>query len=171
MFETQRLAVRRYASPDLAAHIRLRADPIVREFMRWSEDDAAWPRRVLEAPRRHPLDGRGWLNLAVTRRRDGAVIGDHGVRVAGGEACIGLALLPEARRCGYGAELLRGATAWLAASGICRCVAEIDFGNAASFRLFQSAGFEVVRESRDAFGPFAVLARDLIAAAAADAVA
>ena len=145
--------------------MRLRADPLVRQFMHWAEDEASWPRRLIDAARRHPLDGRGWINLAVTRLRDGAVIGDHGLRVEGGEACIGLALLPEARRCGYGAELVGGAMRWLAGSGVGRCVAEIDFGNAASFSLFDSLGFRVVRESRDAFGPFAVLACDLTARA------
>ncbi|MGF1658252.1 MAG: GNAT family N-acetyltransferase [Rubrimonas sp.] len=168
MFETDRLAVRRYRPADLAAHLRLRADPLVRQFMHWAEDEAAWPRRVVEAAARHPFDGRGWINLAVARRRDGAVIGDHGLRVEGGEAFIGLALLPEARRCGFGAELVRGATRWLAASGVGRCVAEIDFGNAASFGLFERAGFRTLREGRDAFGPFAVMFCDLAAAAPGD---
>ena len=129
--------------------------------MHWAQDETALPARILGASRRHPFDEGGWINLAVSRRTDGVLIGDHGLRVEAREAFLGLALLPEARRCGYGAELLRGAMAWLAAKGVSRCVAEIDFGNAPSFALFHRLGFDVVAEQRDAFGPFAILARGL----------
>ncbi len=161
MFATERLSIRRYAPEDIAGHLRLRADPLVRRFMHWAQDEAALPARIREAARRHPLDGRGWLNFGVARRADGALIGDHALRVEAREAFLGLALLPEARRCGYGGELVRGAMRWLAAHGVSRCVAEIDFGNAPSFALFHGLGFDVIAEQRDAFGPFAVLARAL----------
>jgi RimJ/RimL family protein N-acetyltransferase len=155
VFVTERLMVRRYVAADMLDHLRLRADPEVRRFMHWGEDDPA--ARFAEDAERAIPDGRGWVNLAVARREDGRLLGDHGLKVEGGSAWLGLALLPEARRRGYGAELVSGAVGWLRELGVGRCVAEIDFGNAASFALFLRLGFRVAAEKRDDFGPFSVL--------------
>jgi RimJ/RimL family protein N-acetyltransferase len=160
LFLTERLVVRRYAAPDLDGHRRLRADPEVRRFMHWSDEDGDLPARIAADARRDPPDDLGWINLAVARRDDAALVGDHGVKVERGVAYLGVALLPEARRVGYGAELIAGAMRWLRAAGVARCIAEIDYGNLASFALFTALGFRVTAEKRDAFGPFCVLAHE-----------
>jgi aminoglycoside 6'-N-acetyltransferase len=158
LFLTERLLVRRYGPEDLAEHLRLRADPEVRRFMHWSDHDPAGVAAYLDAAATRAVpDDRGWINLAVVRRADARLVGDHGVKVERGVACLGLALMPEARRQGYAAELVRGAIAWLRDAGVGRFVAEIDFGNAASFALFLGLGFRVAAERRDEFGPFSVL--------------
>jgi RimJ/RimL family protein N-acetyltransferase len=160
VFLTERLIVRRYAAPDLEARRRLRADPEVRRFMHWSDEDDDLHARIEADARRAPPDDLGWINLAVARRDDAALVGDHGLRVERGVAYLGVALMPEARRRGYGAELIGGAMGWLRGVGVARCVAEIDYGNLASFALFTALGFRVTAEKRDAFGPFCVLAHE-----------
>jgi RimJ/RimL family protein N-acetyltransferase len=158
-FCTPRLAARAYAPADLDAHRRLRADPEVARFMHWSDapDDFA-QRLAAAAVPGAPIEGGGWVNFAVTRLADGAVIGDHGVNLDRRTAWLGLALAPETRRQGLGRELLGASMRWLEARGVRSFRAEIDFGNAASFALFFALGFAVIEEAEDDFGPFCVLA-------------
>ena len=109
---------------------------------------------------RSPPDAGGWINLAVVSRRTGQIVGDHGLNVEAGTACLGLALRREFRRCGLGRELMLGSMRWLGRHGVGRFRAEIDFGNAASFGLFFDLAFRVVADREDAFGHFSVLERD-----------
>jgi ribosomal protein S18 acetylase RimI-like enzyme len=53
----------------------------------------------------------------------------------------GLYLLPEVRRIGLGAELLRSSVTWLTAAGCTRAWGEIDVCNQPSLRLFATQGF------------------------------
>ena len=157
LFDSPRLRVRPYAPGDAAAHGALRADEAVRRFMHWPEGED-FSAILRDSEGRQPPDDRGWINLAVADRA-GDVIGDHGVSVTEGVACLGLALLPRVRREGLGRELVAASMAWLAGHGVRRFRAEIDFGNAASFALFFAMGFAVVADREDQFGPFSVLER------------
>lgn len=127
--------------------------------MHWSEapDDVA-ARLAGDLPPGAPLDGGGWVNVAVARLADGAVIGDHGVNIDRRTAWLGLALLPGLRRQGLGRELLAASMRWLETRGVQRFRAEIDYGNAPSFALFFALGFAVIEEAEDDFGRFSVLA-------------
>lgn len=155
LFASQRLAVRPYDPGDAAAHAALRADPDVQRYMHWPEEED-FAALLRDSAGRRPPDDRGWINLAVTDRA-GSLIGDHGLNVAEGVACLGLALLPRVRRSGLGRDLVTNSMAWLDRHGIRRFRAEIDFGNAASFALFFSLGFRLVADREDSFGPFSVL--------------
>jgi RimJ/RimL family protein N-acetyltransferase len=159
VFATPRLVARPYRATDRDAHARLRRDGEVARFMHWSDAPDDFARRV-EAGRAEgaPLDGGGWVNFAVARVADGAVVGDHGVNVDRRTAWLGLALDPDVRRQGLARELLTASMLWLESRGVQRFRAEIDFGNAASFGLFFALGFVVIEEAEDDFGPFSVLA-------------
>ena len=158
-FATPRLAARPYRPADREAHLALRADAEVARFMPWSEapEDIA-ARLAGNLPQGAPLDGGGWVNVAVMQLADGAVIGDHGVNIDRRTAWLGLALRPDLRRRGLGRELLGASMRWLEARGVQRFRAEIDYGNAPSFALFFALGFAVIEEAEDDFGRFCVLA-------------
>jgi RimJ/RimL family protein N-acetyltransferase len=158
VFASPRLCVRPYGPGDASAHRALRADDAVRRYMHWP-DDEDFSAILRDSEGRRPPDDRGWINLAVTDREVGMVIGDHGVSVTQGVGCLGLALVPPVRRTGLGRELVAASMAWLARHGVRRFRAEIDFGNAASFALFFAMGFRVVADREDGFGPFSVLER------------
>jgi RimJ/RimL family protein N-acetyltransferase len=158
VFTAARLRVRRYVAADVEAHRALRADGDVQRFMHWPEEED-FAALLRDSAGRTPPDDRGWINLAVEARETGALIGDHGVNVQDGVACLGLALLAAVRRRGLGRELVTASIGWLRRHGVRRFRAEIDFGNAASFGLFFALGFRVVADREDAFGPFSVLER------------
>lgn len=158
VFRTARLEVRHYSCADISVHLAIRADPDVRAFMHWCEDLEGVAERIEAASDRVLPDDRGWINLAVVRREDGEVAGDLGLRVEDAVAWLGLALLPSARRLGFGRELIRGAAGWLRAHGVDRLRVEVDRFNAASLALFADLGFRVIEEAEDEFGPYRVLA-------------
>lgn len=160
LFQTERLTVRRYRAEDRPAYMTLRADPDVQRFMHWFEPANAFDANRFETDLRDLPDRSGWVNLAVTDRADGRVLGDLGVRLEGSTGWLGLSLLPVARANGLGRELALGAMDWLRAAGARRFVVEIDEGNAASRGLFLSLGFAPVGEETDEFGPYVILACD-----------
>lgn len=158
LFRTARARVEPYA--DAAQRRQLAADPAVLRFMHWGEA-AAFPAQVAAMRGRTPLDGKGWMNLAVVLEngtRDGIYAGDHALNVGPEVALLGVALLPERRGQGLAREVILGSMAWLGANGVTAYRAEIDEGNAASFRLFESLGFRLVAVTADETGPYRVLA-------------
>lgn len=163
LFKTPRLGIRPYAATDRVAHDRLRRDPDVVRFMHWP-DDESFDALCAEAEGRTPPDDLGWINLAVVSLEIGQLVGDHGLIVREGLACMGLALLPDYRNRGLARELVAGSLAWLGRCGYPRAQAEIDFGNARSFALFGHLGFRIVDDRSDAFGRYSVLERDLTGA-------
>ncbi|MFN3613641.1 MAG: GNAT family N-acetyltransferase [Rubrimonas sp.] len=160
MLQTARLTVRRYRAEDRPFYMALRADADVLRFMHWHEPPDAFDANRLEADLRRLPDQRGWVNLAVTDRAGGAMLGDLGVRQEGATAWIGLSLLPAARGRGLGRELAVGAVEWVRGAGARRFVVEVDEDNAPSLALFASLGFSAVGRDADDFGPYLILARD-----------
>jgi RimJ/RimL family protein N-acetyltransferase len=158
VFTAPRLRVRRYVAADFEAHRALRADGDVQRFMHWPEEED-FDALLRDSEGRRPPDDRGWINMAVEAQDGGMLVGDHGLNVQDGVACLGLALLAAVRRRGFGRELVTASMGWLGQHGIRHFRAEIDFGNAASFGLFFALGFRVVADREDAFGPFSVLER------------
>lgn len=158
LFTTPRLTVRRYTEADRDAHAALKADPAIARWQHWPADDApgAFERFALE-PGRHALDGRGWLNHAVTHA--GRTIGDAAINAAPPGATIGLCFLPEWRRRGLGRELVEGMAAFLAAHGMEHLAAEIDDDNTPSRALFAALGFRETARRTDAAGPYVVVER------------
>jgi RimJ/RimL family protein N-acetyltransferase len=138
----------------------LRADAAVLRFMHWYEAPDTFDANRFEADLRTLPDQRGWVNLAVTDRAGGAVLGDLGVRQEGATAWIGLSLLPAARGRGLGRELAVGAMDWLRGAGARRFVAEVDEANAPSLALFASLGFAAAGRGADDFGPYVILTCD-----------
>lgn len=157
IFETPRLIVRRWTAADAAAFAVLQADPDVRRFNDWAKAPGAFAAACGTSAARTPPDAQGWINMAVVERATGAAVGDHGLRVEGATAWLGLSLVPAARRRWLGAELVLGSAHWLRAAGVARAVAEIDCDNAASFALFASLGFAVEAEACDDKGPYRIL--------------
>lgn len=73
-----------------------------------------------------------------------------------GTAEVGIAIAPEARGRGFGTALLRAAIEAARNDpdlGIRRLIARVRVGNVASVRLFESAGFRLVREVDDDAAP------------------
>lgn len=156
-FETERAQVRRY---ETAAQRRvLAADPEVRRFSLWPDaTDAAFAVSVAAMRDRHPLDGGGWMNLAI-HLREGPYAGDHGLLVEDGVAKLGIALMPASRGLGLAREVLAGSLALLRRHGIARFHVEIDPQNSPSLACFARAGFRRIKLDADNLGAFWLLER------------
>ena len=157
IFETARASVQRYKAA--TQRRALAADPDVIRFSHWPDrEDDAFAASVTAMQRRHPLDGGGWMNLAIMLKA-GGYAGDHAILVEAATAKLGIALLPALRGTGLAAEVIAGSLAMLRGHHVSRFQAEIDPDNATSLAVFERAGFERVRLDADDLGPFWALER------------
>lgn len=93
-------------------------------------------------------DGRAaWLNWAVRRTHDGALVGridaevdDHDVALN-----VGYVFLPAHWGHGYASEAVTAVVAHLVARGVVRLLATVTVGNDASCRVLERAGFTCAR--------------------------
>ncbi len=141
---TERLLLRPFAPSDLEALLRYRRDPEVARYQSWSPDFSEEEARAFLAHvTGHVLGGDHWVNLAVQRRADGAVVGDVGLcRIGEREAELGFTF----DRAYQGQGLAREAVSALlrhagGALGLSRIVANIDARNRRAIQLVTALGF------------------------------
>lgn len=105
---------------------------------------ARWERL---ATRLAPDGSTAWLNWAVRRTVDGALVGridaevdDHNVALN-----VGYVFLPAHWGQGYASEAVRAVVTHLVACGVVRLIATVTVGNDASCRVLEKAGFTCTR--------------------------
>ena len=105
---------------------------------------ARWERL---ASRLAPDGSAAWLNWAVRRTRDGALVGriDAEVDDRAVATNVGYVFLPAHWGNGYASEAVSAAVAHLIACGVTRLLATVTVGNAASCRVLEKSGFACTR--------------------------
>lgn len=153
---TTRLLLRRFATDDLAAFQAYRSDPALARYQDWepvSDEQAA---QYLAAQARQTFGVPGeWLQVAVTLRDTGGLIGDLGVCVVAGPGNrveVGFTVSRGAQGHGYATEAVRGLAERLLGTRLARAVvATTDARNKASVALLRRAGFAHVRTASTTF--------------------
>ena len=143
---TPRLLLRHFVATDLEAFQAYRSDPEVGRYQGWEpmpEEDA---RQFLALQARQQYGAPGvWLQVAVTRRDSGAVIGDLGLCATSDDPAIvelGFTLAKSAQGQGYGSEAVEGVVQALSRQPrVAGVVAITDARNAPAIALLQRAGF------------------------------
>jgi RimJ/RimL family protein N-acetyltransferase len=128
---------------DVARAVLAGDDPGIPHALDWPHADTADALRPLAE---HPAYTGPGTFLVV---RDGVVVGDvgwFGPPDDQGEVEIGYGLAPSARGQGIGTQAVGMLLAWVAERGAVRVRAEVEPGNAASFRLLERLGFTLVGE-------------------------
>ena len=148
--QTPRLVLRRFGQGDLAAFQAYRSDPELARYQAWRPVPDADALRFLRQQASATLGARGaWLQVALTRRDDGALIGDLGLCVRDerlGAVEVGFTLARAAQRQGLASEAVRAVLEVLFAGGHARsAIAVADARNQASLALLERVGFQRVR--------------------------
>ena len=144
--QTTRLVLRRFSTDDLEAFQAYRSDPDLAQYQGWepTSDEQAW--EFLAGQGQQVLGGAGqWLQVAVTRRDTGEVIGDLGLCVVDenrGLVTLGFTLARSAQGRGYATEAVEGVLDVLLGQGRVRSVVAItDARNSAAVALLRRVGF------------------------------
>ena len=155
LFETERLAVRPFTDGDARALYENHMDDQVRQW--FPNECYADVEEALGAVRFYAdcvAEGRLPFVLGVTLKETGALIGDTGIsEVEGrpGEVEIGYCIGAGHRGKGYAAELVRAASAFVAARfGVHVIWGRVVKGNAASARVLEKCGYVFDREEHGA---------------------
>ncbi len=143
---TARLVLRRFCTDDLDAFQVYRCDPVVARYQDWEPMSDEQTRAFLGRQAQQTLGAAGqWLQVAVTRRDTGEVIGDVGLCVVdegGGAVTLGYTLARSAQGLGYATEAVRGVLGVLLGQGRVRSVVAVtDARNAGSVALLRRVGF------------------------------
>jgi RimJ/RimL family protein N-acetyltransferase len=168
--ETARLRLRAVRPGDLDGHARMLADP---DFMRFlggnpHSREESW-RRLLLVPGLWDLLGYGYWS--VEAKADGAYLGQVGFAdfkrdmtpSIQGLPEMGWLMAPASQGRGIATEAVLCALAWAdAALGGRDIVAIIDFGNVASIRVAEKAGFSVREEALYRGAPILLFRRPAI---------
>ncbi len=149
---TDHLLLRPLEAGDLDAFVAYRRDPAVARLQAWDVGYALEDARELLAEQRGRALGEpgGWLQLAVVRRRDGALVGDCACHVSDDPprtAEVGVTLARAHQGQGHAREALTALTGVLfERCGLHRVIARADDRNAAVCALLERIGFR--REAR-----------------------
>jgi RimJ/RimL family protein N-acetyltransferase len=140
--------LRALRSSDLQPFLAYRSDPDVARFQGWapmSPDQGAAFLAEMAAPTGWP-EGE-WLQLAIARSADDALVGDIGLwHEAPGEVQLGFSLACEAQGRGWAQAALRPLSELLLGLPGARCLRAVsDSRNVASLRLLARLGFAEVR--------------------------
>jgi RimJ/RimL family protein N-acetyltransferase len=140
--------LRALRSSDLQAFLAYRSDPDVARFQGWapmSPEQAAAFLAEMATPTAWP-EGE-WLQLAIARSADDALVGDIGLlHEAPGEVQLGFSLARQAQGRGWAQAALRPLCELLLGLPGARCLRAVsDSRNAASLRLLARLGFAQVR--------------------------
>jgi aminoglycoside 6'-N-acetyltransferase len=140
--------LRALRSSDLQAFLAYRSDPDVARFQGWapmSPEQAAAFLAEMAAPAAWP-EGE-WLQLAIARSADDALVGDIGLlHEAPDEVQLGFSLARQAQGLGWAQAALRPLCELLIGLPGARCLRAVsDSRNAASLRLLARLGFAEVR--------------------------
>ena len=143
---TARLLLRRFTPDDLVAFQSYRSDPEVGRYQGWEpmSDEAA--RAFLTDQSLQAFGPAGqWVQVAVTHRETGEVIGDLGLCISDehvGVVELGFTIARPAQGNGYATEtLIAMLAALLSMPGVRSIVAVTDARNAASIALLHRVGF------------------------------
>ena len=144
--QTERLLLRRFGVGDLSAFQCYRQDTELSRYQGWQPVPDAEALRFLRDQERAQLGPRGaWLQVALTRRTDGMLLGDLGLCVrdeALGAVELGFTLARWAHKRGFASEAVSAVLAALFQRGLARtAIAVTDARNLASIALLERAGF------------------------------
>jgi [ribosomal protein S5]-alanine N-acetyltransferase len=145
-FETARLLVHAFREDDLDAFMAYRNDRAWMRFQSFKGLDVQAYRAALLGTR---AVEKG-LQLAITRRADGVLLGDLYLRREGDVIWLGYTVAPAFARAGVAAEAAAGALTWAKAAGCRAARASVSPENAPSVGLLSKLGFGFA--SRDAEG-------------------
>ena len=155
-FETQRLAISPFVTPDAAALFAYRSSPEVQLFQPWTPGSelelvdfiATQDPASLNAP-----DAR--LQLAIRKRDGGELVGDLGLHMSGGDAQqveLGFTIAPAHQSQGLATEAVRGLVGYLFDQlGKHRVLASVDPTNAASLALLRRLGMRQEAHHRESY--------------------
>jgi RimJ/RimL family protein N-acetyltransferase len=149
VIDTPRLRLRRFRADDLPAFAAYRADPAVARYQGWDVGYSfADAQRFLAAQDGLALGATGaWVQTAIARREDDALLGDCASFVFGdqpGSAEIGITLARASQRRGIAAEALGALIGELfAVHRLHRVIAQADDRNAAVHRLLEGLGLRL----------------------------
>jgi RimJ/RimL family protein N-acetyltransferase len=151
---TDRLVIRPLARTDVTELTRYRNIPEIARFQDWPLPYT----RDLAHELLDGLDGTNgpttdlWVQLAIARIEDDALIGDLAVWLdgEGALAMIGYTLAPEHHGKGYASDAAAALVDWLVAKGVHRIAATLDPENMASARVLERLGFRYTGTARSA---------------------
>lgn len=148
--ETERLVLRRFGVGDLAAFQSYRQDAELSRYQGWQPVPDAEALGFLREQEQARLGARGtWLQVAVTRRHDGGLIGDLGLCVRDerlGVIELGFTLARCAQKRGFASEAVSAVLATLFGRKLARsAIAVTDARNHPSILLLERAGFRRAR--------------------------
>ncbi len=154
--QTARLILRRFAVEDLEGFQSYRTDPEVARFQGWQPMSTAEALSYLAEQSERSLGTAGqWLQVAVTRRDSGGLIGDLGLCVIdapAGVVEVGFTVARTAQRNGYATEAVTAVRdALLARHRFYSLVATTDARNAPSLALLRRLGFQLERSATTLF--------------------
>lgn len=138
---TDRLILRRMEAADTPAVVAYRQDPRVDRYQCWRPADLD-PKCLAERCTRHDIH-QGALLLAITRKEDGALIGDCSLAILRDPDAVvlGYSLEPKYQRQGYALEAARSVCQWvLAQPRFSRVIAAVDPENVRSIALLEKLG-------------------------------
>ena len=148
--ETERLVLRRFAASDLSAFQAYRQDAELARYQGWQPGPDPEALRFLREQANAALGARGaWLQVALTRRSDGKLVGDLGLCMrdeALGAVELGFTLARWAQKRGLASEAVAGVLGVLFGLQLARtAIAVTDARNQASIALLERVGFRQVR--------------------------
>jgi RimJ/RimL family protein N-acetyltransferase len=147
---TERLLLRRSRPEDAETISAYRSDPEVHRYQGWHRTDPAWVRAEIESmASRAPGEPGGWVQLSVTERESGRLVGDVGLCRVGGEPGvlkIGYTIAPAFQGRGYATEAVRALVAYLFGTLRADVVrAHASASNAPSIRVAEKAGMRLIQ--------------------------
>ena len=135
--ETERLIIRLFEARDIDAFTAYRNDE---KWMRF-QGFKGLPREQYAQALLKPASASEGVQLAITDKTTGALIGDFYLKTDGERCHIGYTVAPAHARRGYALETVHAMLVWLATQGFQRVYADVMPDNAASIGLLHKAGF------------------------------
>jgi RimJ/RimL family protein N-acetyltransferase len=142
---TPRLSLRRLVLADCETILAYRSLPEVARYQSWENPDLQSIRAfILQMLDLQPDTPGTWLQLGITLRESGALIGDCGLHFPAGEprqAEFGITLAPTYQKQGYAVEAVKALLGYFFETlGKHRVYASVDPDNHASLALLERAG-------------------------------
>lgn len=139
---TARLRIDALHEGDAAALFQYRADPGVSRYQGWCPETLADADRFIRTQLALDKPPQGqWMQRAIRRSDDGALIGDIGFCLSGDQAEFGITLAPFAQGQGYAREALEALFLGLFSSlDVHRVYASVDPRNTPSMALMKALG-------------------------------
>jgi RimJ/RimL family protein N-acetyltransferase len=154
--QTTRLELRRFTPEDIESFYAYRSDPVLARYQEWEPMSYEQARSFLVGQADQELGAAGqWLQVAVTVRRTGELIGDLGVCVideSEGVVEIGFTVAQSAQGRGYATEAVSAMVDGLLRQATVRSIVAVtDERNTASVALLRRVGFAHERTTSRVF--------------------